>query len=95
MYVLMHSVTQYVSTMLLLVWANEAWLDVICFPHITIWCSIWKLVSLLLKKMQNEYICDTVVMVALLGFHSSRHSGLAHQLLSYQDVVAAINWSLL
>lgn len=78
MYVLMHSLTRYVSTMLLLVWANEAWLDVICFPHITIWCSIWKLVSRLLKKMQNQYICDTVVMVASLVLHSSHHSCLAH-----------------
>lgn len=72
---LMHSLR-----ILLLVWANEAWFDVISFPHATIWCSIWKSVSHRL-----------VVMVALLVILSSHHSRLAHYLLSYQHYAATIS----
>lgn len=78
-------------TILLLVWANEAWFDVICFPHITIWCRIWKSVSRLLKKLYNQYICDTVVMVASLVLLSFHYPRLVHYLLSYQDPAAAIS----
>lgn len=87
----MCSVTQQVLTILLLVWANEAWFDVICSPHVTIWCHIWKLFSDLLKKLYDQYICDTVVMVVMvvsLVLLSSHQSHLVHYLLPYQGAAA-------